>query len=184
MSVLENNYNQACRKMAELVQQESEKSEIKNAPYIIVQVAYTKESFNLCSAAFTPSDKEQVPQELAEDTYYNMVFLANGIDKVTDTFKDKYLFRLAYADVSFALHTAYRYALMSEDGEYVYNTSFFKPNIKDFKWAYKDVIRFSDLGVFGCWVNRDRDFKEVDIQAEKDFVEQYEKLQPSALTSI
>ena len=125
-----------------------------------------------------------INDELATDKYYNMVFIAEGIEDVLHRFKDKYLFKLAYADISFALHTAYRNALMSESGEFTLHTSFFKPSIEDSVWAYKDVFHYSDLGHFRCWFNFDDDFKQVDIQAYNDLIIQYNELDPKKKTLL
>lgn len=184
MSILENNFNQACKAMSELVEQEKKEKNIQQAKFIIVQVAHNDESFEFLSATLTPAKSEAIPAELDHDKYYNMIFVAEGVDEILKKFKDKYLFKLAYADISFALHSAYRHALMSETGEYALNTSFFKPGIKDSTWAYKEVFHYSDLGLFRCWFNFDEEFKEVNIQADNDLIEQYNKLEPAEVTKL
>jgi len=110
--------------------------------------------------------------------------VAEGMEDVLKKFKDKYIFKLAFADISFALHCAYRMALMSETGEYTLNTSFFKPGIEDSTWAYEDVFHYSDLGQFRCWFSFDEEFKHVDIQADNDLIAQYNKLEPAEKTNL
>ena len=184
MSILENNFNQAYKAMSDLIEQEKKEKSLNQAKFIIVQVAHQDETFELQSATFTPSESETVPTELANDIYYNMTFVVEGVDEILKKFRDKYLFKLAYADISFALHTAYRLALMSETGEHTLNTSFFKPTIEDSTWAYEDVFRYSDLGHFRCWFNFDEEFKHVNIQADNDLIIQYNDLKPSEKTLL
>lgn len=184
MSILENNFNEACKAMSDLVEQEKKEKSVHNAKYIIVQVAYHDDTFEFLSAALTPSEDEVIPESLAQDNYYNMIFIAESTSEVVKKFRDKYLFKLAYADISFALHTAYRQALMSETGEYTLNTSFFKPAIEESTWAYQDVFHYSDLGLFRCWFNFDKDFKQVDIQADNDLIAQYNKYEPAEKTML
>jgi len=184
MSVLENNFNQAYKAMSDLIEQEKKEKGLQHAKYIIVQVAHHDETFELLSATFTPSESSIVPPELDKDEYYNMIFVAEGINEVLNRFRDKYLFKLAYADISFALHSAYRLALMSETGEHTFTTSFFKPAIEDSVWAYEEVFRYSDLGHFRCWFNFDEEFKHVDIQADNDLIAQYNKLEPAENTKL
>ncbi|MCD7902099.1 MAG: hypothetical protein LUH22_20265 [Bacteroides sp.] len=182
-SILEKNFNQTMTAIADLVDGEVGQS-IGKTPFIIVQVAYDEESFQFHSAALTPSDDGVIPSELTTNPYYNMVLVVDDIEEVYPTFRDKYLFKLAYSDISFALYTAYRNALMSENGEYTLHTSFFKPTIGDSSWAYNDVLKYSDLGHFGCWFNFDKDYKQVDIQADNDLIAQYAELKPARRTLL
>ena len=184
MSILENNFNQACDAIRFLVEKEKKVKSIQEAKFIIVQVAHHEKSFELYSATLTAADNEVIPKALANDEYYNMVYVANGVDEVLESFKNKYVFKLAYADISYALYCAYRQALMSETGEYILRTSFFKPAIANSTWAYKDALRYSDLGHFGCWFNYDDEFKNVNIQADNDLIIQYSKLTPAETTKL
>lgn len=184
MSILENNFNQACKAMSDLIEQEKKEKSLHHAKFIIVQVAHQDETFELQSATFTPAESDVIPGELANDIYYNMIFVVEGVNEILKKFKDKYLFKLAYADISFALHSAYRQALMSETGEYALNTSFFKPAIEDSAWAYEEVFRYSDLGHFRCWFNFDEEFKQVNIQADNDLILQYNDLKPAEKTLL
>lgn len=175
MSILEKHFNQATTAIADLVDGEVGQS-VSQSPFIIVQVAYDEDSFLLHSAALTASEDGVIPSELATDSYYNLVFSVDDIEDVYPTFRDKYLFNLAYSDMKYALYTAYRNALMSETGEYTLKTSFFKPSIGDSTWAYNDVLKYSEIGHFGCWFNFDKEYKQVDIQADKDLIAQYSAL--------
>ncbi|NDV57371.1 hypothetical protein [Bacteroides sp. 519] len=172
MSILENNFDAAITYMKELV--EKEKS---NTPseYYIGQVAYNEKSFELYSAALIPSSTGKVTRNMMNDRYYNLLFVTKGLDNVVQQFRDKYIFKVAQADISFALYQAYRGVLTSNNGEYTLKTSFYKPGIKDSTWAYKDVFHYTDLGHFLCWFNHDEDYKEVEIQAESDFIKQYDE---------
>lgn len=173
MSILENNFNQAIEGIARLVNKEKQEGTTA-AENVVVQVAYNEESFELYSAALNVSKEKEIPDVLGKDPYYNIVFMADGLADVLPRFKDKYLFKLAYADVSYALHCAYKRALMSENGECVFNTSFYKPHIEDASWAYREVFRYTPLGHFRCWFNFDDEFKEVNIQVDNDLMLQYQ----------
>lgn len=184
MSILENNFKRAYQAISDLVEEEKKERIVQDAPYIIVQVAHNEDSFEFLSATLTPSNHSIVASEMANDTYYNMVFVVEGINEVLNRFKDKYLFKLAYADIRFALYCAYRHALMSETGEYTLNTSFYKPSIEDSAWAYEEVFHYSDLGHFRCWFNFDEEFRHVDIQADNDLIVQYSELKPADKTLL
>lgn len=184
MSILENNFNQAYKTMVELVEKEKKNKSMKDARFVIVQVAHNDDSFEFHSANLTPSEDGMVSTDLVGDTYYNLILVTDGMDEVLKKFRDKYLFKLAYSDISFALHSAYRQALMSETGEYTLNTSFFKPSIEDSTWAYNEVFHYSDLGLFRCWFNYDEEFKHVNIQADNDLIAQYNQLTPPGKTLL
>jgi|GEM_PF-3461334 hypothetical protein len=176
MSILENNFNAAVGYMERLV--EKERSENDSWPeYYIVQVACNERSFELSSAALTPSNDAALEPNMANDRYYNVVFAVKGLENIVKQFRDKYMFKLAYADIYFALYQAYRGALMSETGEYTLKTTFYKPNIQDSTWAYKDAFHYSELGNFLCWFNHDEEYKEIEIQAENDFIRQFDELE-------
>lgn len=175
MSILEKNFNAAVEYMEKLVEKEKN-GEKPLSEHFIGQVACNEKSFELYSAALIPSDNGMVTRDMVNDRYYNLVFTAKGLDNVVKQFRDKYMFKLAYADIIFALYQAYRGALMSETGEYSVKASFYKPEIKDSAWAYKDVFHYTELGYFLCWFSHDNDYKEVEIQAENDFIKQFDDL--------
>lgn len=181
MSIIENNYIAACNRITEQVNEESQKAEFKQAKFIVTQVAYNKDSFEFLSAAFTPTDSPTIPAELAPDKYYNMAFIANTPEEVIQKFKDKLLFEIAYSEMRFALTAAYKKVLSSQNGETTYEAFFEKPHIKDYVWAYKEVLKMTNLGLFGCWMNRDREFKHVNIQVDADFMSQYDTLLKSEM---
>jgi len=184
MSILVNNINAAMQAMMEKVAEVKDNKEIGDG-HVLVQVAYNEESFELHSIALSQSEGESIPDDIAKDAYYNMVFIVDGIDNVAEKFRNKYQFRVAYSDISFALYTAYKLALKTDDGEYSYSTSFELPGLKnDISWAYHDVFEFSDLGQFRCWFNYDEQFQKVDIQADTDLIAQYDELKPSATTLL
>jgi len=177
MSILEKNFNAAVEYMEKLVEREKNEANSKSE-YFIGQVACNEKSFELYSAALIPSTDGMVTSDVVNDRYYNLIFTAKGLENVVKQFRDKYMYKVAYADISFALLQAYRGALMSENGEYSLNTSFFKPDIQDSAWAYKDVFHYTEFGNFLCWFNHDEDYKNVEIQAEGDFIQQFDELDP------
>lgn len=182
-SILEKNFNSAVESVKQLVENERSNGELAGKQ-IAVQVAYNENTFELYSAALTASEDGVISTEMLNDTYYNMVLISSSLEEVVKQFRDKYIFKLAYADVSFALYQAYRMALMSETGEYTLTTSFHKPDIEDSDWAYKDVFHYSDFGHFLCWFSHDENYTHVEIQADNDLIVQYDELAPAVNTRI
>lgn len=182
-SILEKNFNSAVESVKQLVEKERNNGELAGKQ-IIVQIAYNENTFELYSAALSASQDGVISTEMLNDEYYNMVLVSNSLEDVEKQFRDKYIFKLAYADVSFALYKAYRMALMSETGEYTLTTSFHKSDIEDSDWAYKDVFHYSDFGHFLCWFSHDENYGHVEIQADNDLITQYDELNPSKTTQL
>lgn len=178
MNIIERNFNAALESINELVEKEKKEGTIKTE-HIIVQAAYNDASFELYSAALSPCEDGLIPDDMAKDSYYNMVFVADNFDEIPGKFRNKYLFKLAYADISCALEEAYNHALRTETGEYTLHTSFNKPSIEDSSWAYDEVFQYSDYGNFRCWFNFDEKYENVDIQADTDLIIQYEETKPA-----
>jgi len=175
MSILENNVNAAFTAMAEKIESEKKDGTIQQG-FVIVQLAHNKESFQLYSIALTSSKDDNISEDIQNDRYYNMFFVAKNADEIMEKFRNKYLFKLAYADIHCAIYTAYQNILRSETGEYNLNTSFYKPSIKDMAWAYNDAFEFSDFGQFRCWFDYDPEYKQVNIQTDQDFIVKYDEL--------
>ncbi len=182
-SILEKNFNSAVESVKQIVEKEQSNGELVGKQ-IAVQVAYNQNTFELYSAALSVATDGLITPEMQNDEYYNMVFVGNSLGEVVKQFRDKYMFKLAYADVGFALYQAYRMALMSETGEYILTTSFHKPDIEDSDWAYKDVFHYSDFGQFLCWFSHDENYSNVEIQADNDLITQYDKLVPDLNTKL